>query len=119
MDRLESLQDKIDNMLRDDDSHGAVFDVLPAWAAEYEHAHNMTPGTSGGSTLLDHYVREIFAEGETADDEHTNGYTSGVARFGRVVYLWNDAGFYSAHLYGTQAQAQQEFDTLAPEYAQE
>lgn len=36
MGRFDDIADMIDRALRDDASGGAVFDLLPAWAVEWE-----------------------------------------------------------------------------------
>lgn len=114
MDRMNALYEKIDTALRDDASGMAVFDILPAWAAEFEAEHDRTPGTSGGAILLDHYMHETSPD--DFDEEVSDGLGSGMARLGRCVYRWDDAGFYQAHVYATLAKAQEEFTGCAPAY---
>ena len=99
--RLELLCEKIDNCLRDDTSGLAVFDMFPAWLEEYRDRFNVEPGTSGGTTSLDHYMRAA----EYYDDElpYSDGF--GIARIGRCLYEWDSAGFYSAKLLPSVAEA--------------
>lgn len=111
MDRLDALAEKIDNALRDDESGGAVFDMMPAWAEEYETQNGLPPGTSGGSTLLDHYMREAGME-SAWDEDLPYGDGEGVARLGRCLYEWDSAGFYGATLYRTVREAARHFDNI-------
>jgi hypothetical protein len=107
--RLDALTLKIDAMLRTPESLGAVFDVLPAWAAEHEAVYGAGPGTSGGETLLDHYLRDAGQEQGLYDLETSDGQGNGIAVLGRASFRWDDAGFYGAILHPTQAEAQREF----------
>ena len=116
MDRIDMLAEKIDYALRDDASGNAVFDMLPAWEAEYLHVHGTTPGTSGGSFALDHFMRESGMEQGNFDEDYSDGQGNGLARLGRCVYRWNDSGFYIGSLYPTTAEAQQVVAEDAPSY---
>lgn len=113
MDRLTALAEKIDSALRDDASGGAVFDMLPAWAAEYKAEHGTAPGTSGGTTLLDHYMREAVMEGDL--DWRETGEGCGVVLLGRVTHHWNDAGFYSSALHTSCAEAEAHYNIASGE----
>jgi len=117
--RYDMLCEKIDNALRDDTSGGAVFDMLPAWAAEYLDQFNMDPGTSGGDTLLDHYMRESGTEQGNYDDEAFDGLGRGVARIGRCVYYWYDDGSYYATLEASVTAARNALTFAATELKDE
>lgn len=107
MGRLDDIADMIDKALRDDASGGAVFDLLPAWAAEWEAVHGSAPGSCGGYALLDHYM--MASDLSDCDEWAGDGEGNGIARIGRCLLEWDDRGFYSARLMPSVAAAREVF----------
>lgn len=117
MDRLTALAEKIDSALRDNNSGGAVYDMLPAWVAEYEACNGMAhPGTSGGSGDLAHYMRQAGMEEGLYDEYTTDGRGNLLARIGRCVHRFDDAGFYNADLLPSVDMAREAYAEAAPNY---
>jgi hypothetical protein len=99
------LEMKIDSCLRDENSGASVFDMLPAWKAEYEYVNGIEVEGSGGLTLLDHYMRMAMIDSEYDEIKYVHDDFV-MSRIGRCVFTLNGSGFYAACLHDSIADAE-------------